>query len=38
MQGNIDNEMQFSGRFNWRWTSAFVSKTAVQLTSQGNMV
>jgi mitochondrial import receptor subunit TOM40 len=38
MQGNIDNEMQFSGRFNWRWTSAFVSKSAVQLTSQGNMV
>jgi len=38
MQGNLDNEMQFSGRFNWRWTSAFVTKTAVQLTSQGNMV
>lgn len=38
MQGNLDNDLQFSGRFNWRWTSAFVSKTAVQLTSQGNMV
>lgn len=38
MQGNIDNELAFSGRFNWRWTSAFVSKAAVQLTSQGNMV
>ncbi|KAI4615739.1 uncharacterized protein J4E88_007346 [Alternaria novae-zelandiae] len=38
MQGNLDNELAFSGRFNWRWTSAFVSKAAVQLTSQGNMV
>lgn len=38
MQGNLDNDLQFSGRFNWRWTSAFVTKTAVQLTSQGNMV
>ncbi|EDU42944.1 mitochondrial import receptor subunit TOM40 [Pyrenophora tritici-repentis] len=38
MQGNLDNELAFSGRFNWRWTSAFVTKTAVQLTSQGNMV
>ncbi|KAF2126926.1 hypothetical protein P153DRAFT_297070 [Dothidotthia symphoricarpi CBS 119687] len=38
MQGSLDNDLQFSGRFNWRWTSALVSKTAVQLTSQGNMV
>jgi mitochondrial import receptor subunit TOM40 len=38
MQGNLDNDLQFSGRFNWRWTSALVSKSAVQLTSQGNMV
>ncbi|KAH8701251.1 eukaryotic porin/Tom40 [Phaeosphaeriaceae sp. PMI808] len=38
MQGNLDNDLQFSGRFNWRWTSAFVTKTGVQLTSQGNMV
>lgn len=38
MQGNLDNDLQFSGRFNWRWTPAFVTKTAVQLTSQGNMV
>ncbi|KAH4346931.1 hypothetical protein HBH98_099870 [Parastagonospora nodorum] len=38
MQGSLDNDLQFSGRFNWRWTSAFVTKSAVQLTSQGNMV
>ncbi|KAF2251253.1 hypothetical protein BU26DRAFT_603712 [Trematosphaeria pertusa] len=38
LQGNLDNELQFSGRFNWRWTQALVSKSSVQLTSQGNMV
>jgi len=38
MQGNIDNELQFSGRFNWRWASNFVTKTSCQLTSQGNML
>lgn len=38
MQGNLDNDLQFSGRCNWRWTDALVTKTAVQLTSQGNMV
>ncbi|KAF2014822.1 hypothetical protein BU24DRAFT_423738 [Aaosphaeria arxii CBS 175.79] len=38
LQANLDNELQFSGRFNWRWTSALVSKTSVQLTSQGNMM
>ncbi|KAJ4305883.1 translocase of outer mitochondrial membrane [Kalmusia sp. IMI 367209] len=38
LQGNLDNDLQFSGRFNWRWTSALVSKASVQLTSQGNMV
>lgn len=38
LQGSLDNEFQLSGRFNWRWTSAFISKSSVQLTSQGNMV
>ncbi|KAF2867695.1 eukaryotic porin/Tom40 [Massariosphaeria phaeospora] len=38
LQGNLDNDLQFSGRFNWRWTQAFVTKTSVQLTSQGNML
>lgn len=38
MQGNIDNELQFSGRFNWRWASNFITKTSCQLTSQGNML
>jgi mitochondrial import receptor subunit TOM40 len=38
LQGNLDNDLQFSGRFNWRWASNFVTKTSVQLTSQGNMV
>lgn len=38
LQANLDNELSFSGRFNWRWTSALVTKTSVQLTSQGNMM
>ncbi|KAF2658642.1 hypothetical protein K491DRAFT_676240 [Lophiostoma macrostomum CBS 122681] len=38
LQANLDNELAFSGRFNYRWTSALVSKTSVQLTSQGNMM
>lgn len=38
LQANLDNDFQFSGRFNYRWTSALVSKTSVQLTSQGNMM
>ncbi|KAF2733861.1 hypothetical protein EJ04DRAFT_438245 [Polyplosphaeria fusca] len=38
LQANIDNDLSFSGRFNWRWTNALVTKTSVQLTSQGNMV
>ncbi|KAF2743459.1 eukaryotic porin [Sporormia fimetaria CBS 119925] len=38
LQGNLDNDLQFSGRFNWRWASNFVTKTSVQLTSQANMV
>ncbi|PVI04687.1 hypothetical protein DM02DRAFT_518293 [Periconia macrospinosa] len=38
LQGNLDNEFSFSGRFNWRWSQAFVSKTSAQLTPQGNMM
>ncbi|KAF2644013.1 hypothetical protein P280DRAFT_487869 [Massarina eburnea CBS 473.64] len=38
LQGNLDNDLTFSGRFNWRWTKALVSKTSVQLTPQGNMM
>ncbi|KAF2452171.1 hypothetical protein P171DRAFT_426554 [Karstenula rhodostoma CBS 690.94] len=38
LQANLDNDLQFSGRFNWRWTQALISKASVQLTSQGNMV
>ncbi|KAF2123112.1 eukaryotic porin/Tom40 [Lophiotrema nucula] len=38
LQANLDNDLSFSGRFNWRWTNAWVTKTSVQLTSQGNMV
>jgi mitochondrial import receptor subunit TOM40 len=34
----MDNDLSFSGRFNWRWTNSLVTKTSVQLTSQGNMV
>ncbi|KAF2262963.1 hypothetical protein CC78DRAFT_534374 [Lojkania enalia] len=38
LQANVDNDLSFSGRFNYRWTSALVTKTSVQLTSQGNMI
>lgn len=38
MQGNFDNDLQFTGRFNWRWASNLVTKTSVQLSSQGNMM
>jgi mitochondrial import receptor subunit TOM40 len=38
LQANLDNELTFGGRFNYRWTSALVSKSSVQLSSQGNMV
>ena len=31
MQGNIDNEGQFSGRANYRWTDGFVTKGTVQI-------
>ncbi|KAF2278692.1 uncharacterized protein EI97DRAFT_413451 [Westerdykella ornata] len=38
MQGNFDNDLQFTGRFNWRWASNLITKTSVQLSSQGNMM
>lgn len=31
LQGNIDNEGQFSGRANYRWTDALVTKTTTQI-------
>ncbi|RDW89319.1 putative mitochondrial import receptor MOM38 [Coleophoma cylindrospora] len=31
MQGNVDNEGQLSGRFNYRWTPSFVTKTQIQV-------
>lgn len=31
MQSNIDSDYSFNGRFNWRWNSALVSKTSVQI-------
>jgi len=31
LQGNIDNELSLSGRFNYRWNPALVTKTSVQL-------
>ncbi|KAE9968892.1 hypothetical protein BLS_005626 [Venturia inaequalis] len=30
-QANVDNDFGLIGRFNWRWTSALVTKTSVQL-------
>ncbi|KAF2000887.1 hypothetical protein P154DRAFT_522161 [Amniculicola lignicola CBS 123094] len=38
LQANVDNELSFSGRFNYRWTPALVTKSSVQFSSQGNMV
>ncbi|KAF2689273.1 hypothetical protein K458DRAFT_291613 [Lentithecium fluviatile CBS 122367] len=38
LQANLDNDLTFGGRFNYRWTPALVSKSSVQLSSQGNMV
>ncbi|MCJ1395244.1 translocase of outer mitochondrial membrane [Xylographa bjoerkii] len=31
LQGNVDNEGQFSGRANYRWTDALVTKTNAQI-------
>jgi mitochondrial import receptor subunit TOM40 len=31
LQASIDNDFQLSGRFNYRWNSALVTKTSVQL-------
>jgi mitochondrial import receptor subunit TOM40 len=30
-QANVDNDFGLLGRFNWRWTSAMVTKSSVQL-------
>jgi mitochondrial import receptor subunit TOM40 len=38
LQGSLDNDFQFSGRFNYRWTPSLVSKSSAQLTGQGNMI
>ncbi|KAF2203271.1 hypothetical protein GQ43DRAFT_479206 [Delitschia confertaspora ATCC 74209] len=38
LQANIDNDLSLSGRFNYRWTNALVTKTSVQLASMGQMV
>jgi len=35
MQGNIDNDLQLSARANYRWSSAFITKTNVQLAPSG---
>ncbi|KAF2397809.1 hypothetical protein EJ06DRAFT_514499 [Trichodelitschia bisporula] len=35
LQANVDNEFNLMGRFNWRWTSALVTKTSVQLMPGG---
>ncbi|CAG9943339.1 hypothetical protein V2G26_008398 [Clonostachys chloroleuca] len=34
-QGNLDNEGSLSGRFNWRWSDKFVSKSQLQLAPGG---
>lgn len=31
MQASVDNDLGLSGRFNWRWTSAFITKASVQM-------
>lgn len=31
MQANVDNDFSLSGRFNYRWTSGFVTKTSMQV-------
>lgn len=30
-QGSIDNDLSLQGRFNWRWNSALITKTSVQM-------
>jgi mitochondrial import receptor subunit TOM40 len=34
-QGNLDNEGSLSGRFNYRWTDKFVSKSQIQIAPGG---
>lgn len=38
MQGNVDNEGQISTRFNYRWSPALVTKTAVQIAPNQAML
>ncbi|PQE13907.1 eukaryotic porin protein [Rutstroemia sp. NJR-2017a BBW] len=38
MQGNVDNEGQLSTRFNYRWSTAFVTKTQLQMAPGQAMV
>ncbi|MBE7180697.1 MAG: hypothetical protein INR71_05730, partial [Terriglobus roseus] len=33
MQANLDSDYSLNGRFNWRWNSALVTKTSVQLAA-----
>lgn len=30
-QGSIDNDLSLQGRFNWRWNSALITKSSVQM-------
>lgn len=34
-QGNMDNEGSLSGRFNWRWSDKFVSKSQISISPGG---
>lgn len=34
-QGNLENEGNLSGRFNWRWTEKLVSKSQLQISPSG---
>jgi mitochondrial import receptor subunit TOM40 len=36
MQGSIDNDFALQGRFNWRWTTALVTKTSVSVQPGGD--
>ncbi|KAF2185838.1 hypothetical protein K469DRAFT_707515 [Zopfia rhizophila CBS 207.26] len=37
LQANMDNDLSFSSRFNYRWSPRFVTKTSANLLSQGAM-
>jgi mitochondrial import receptor subunit TOM40 len=38
MQGSIDSELSLSGRFNYRWNSALVTKSSVSLAPGADML